>query len=111
MQTYDDLHADTRKWVQEEWIDYIVPQVYWNIGFAAADYGVLVPWWSNIVSGTSVQLYVGEALYKVGVAGQPAAWQDQPSSPVTSTSTPTTHRCAATSTSRPRRSPPIRSAQ
>lgn len=77
VQTYDDLHADTRKWVQEEWIDYIVPQVYWNIGFAAADYGVLVPWWSNIVSGTSVQLYVGEALYKVGVAGQPAAWQDQ----------------------------------
>ncbi|MFB7197554.1 glycoside hydrolase family 10 protein [Streptomyces sp. NPDC056240] len=77
VQTYDDLHADTRKWVQEEWIDYIVPQVYWNIGFSAADYGVLVPWWSNIVSGTSVQLYVGEALYKVGVAGQPAAWQDQ----------------------------------
>ncbi|MEV6703046.1 family 10 glycosylhydrolase [Streptomyces sp. NPDC051453] len=77
VQTYDDLHADTRKWVQEEWIDYIVPQVYWNIGFAAADYGVLVPWWSNLVSGTRVQLYVGEALYKVGVAGQPAAWQDQ----------------------------------
>ncbi|MFE7014398.1 glycoside hydrolase family 10 protein [Streptomyces sp. NPDC057651] len=77
VQTYDDLHADTRKWVQEEWIDYIVPQVYWNIGFAAADYGVLVPWWSNVVSGTRVQLYVGEALYKVGVAGQPAAWQDQ----------------------------------
>ncbi|MFD5124539.1 glycoside hydrolase family 10 protein [Streptomyces sp. NPDC058385] len=77
VQTYDDLHADTRKWVQEEWIDYIVPQVYWNIGFAAADYGVLVPWWSDVVSGTRVQLYVGEALYKVGVAGQPAAWQDQ----------------------------------
>ncbi|MFE4684132.1 glycoside hydrolase family 10 protein [Streptomyces sp. NPDC056721] len=77
VQTYDDLHADTRKWVQEEWIDYIVPQVYWNIGFAAADYGVLVPWWSDVVSGTRVQLYVGEALYKVGIAGQPAAWQDQ----------------------------------
>ncbi|MER7201825.1 family 10 glycosylhydrolase, partial [Streptomyces sp. NPDC000188] len=77
VQTYDDLHADTRKWVQEEWIDYIVPQVYWNIGFAAADYGVLVPWWSNVVSGTRVRLYIGEALYKVGVAGQPAAWQDQ----------------------------------
>ncbi|MDX6353109.1 MAG: hypothetical protein QOF98_12 [Streptomyces sp.] len=76
VQTYDDLHADTRMWVREEWIDYIVPQVYWNIGFAAADYAILVPWWSEVVSGTSVQLYVGEALYKVGVAGQPAAWQD-----------------------------------
>ncbi|MFG1807066.1 glycoside hydrolase family 10 protein [Streptomyces sp. NPDC049040] len=77
VQTYDDLHADTRGWVRKEWIDYIVPQVYWNIGFAAADYAVLVPWWSDVVRGTNVRLYIGEALYKVGVAGQPAAWQDQ----------------------------------
>lgn len=76
VQTYDDLHADTRKWVKEEWIDYIVPQVYWNIGFAAADYATLVPWWSDVVSGTRVRLYVGEALYKVDIAGQPDAWQD-----------------------------------
>ncbi|MFI0896485.1 glycoside hydrolase family 10 protein [Streptomyces sp. NPDC020983] len=76
VQTYDDLHADTRGWVRRGWIDYIVPQVYWNIGFAAADYAVLVPWWSEVVRGTPVRLYVGEALYKVGVAGQPAAWQD-----------------------------------
>jgi uncharacterized lipoprotein YddW (UPF0748 family) len=76
VQTYDDLHADTRKWVRREWIDYIVPQVYWNIGFAAADYATLIPWWSEVVDGTGVDLYIGEALYKVGVAGQPAAWQD-----------------------------------
>ncbi|WUH94623.1 family 10 glycosylhydrolase [Streptomyces sp. NBC_00433] len=76
VQTYDDLHADTRGWVQREWIDYIVPQVYWNIGFTAADYAVLVPWWSDVVSGTRVRLYVGEALYKVGVPAQPAQWQD-----------------------------------
>ncbi|WP_329130181.1 family 10 glycosylhydrolase [Streptomyces sp. NBC_01476] len=76
VQTYDDLHADTRRWVREEWIDYIAPQVYWNIGFAAADYATLVPWWSDVVTGTRVRLYIGEALYKVGVAGQPPAWQD-----------------------------------
>lgn len=76
VQTYDDLYADTRKWVREQWIHYIVPQVYWNIGFAAADYAKLVPWWSQTVTGTGVQLYVGEALYKAGAAGQPAPWQD-----------------------------------
>ncbi|NEA58968.1 family 10 glycosylhydrolase [Streptomyces sp. SID13666] len=76
VQTYDNLHADTRGWVKKGWIDYIVPQVYWNIGFPAADYAKLVPWWADVVSGTDVDLYVGEALYKVGVAGQPAAWQD-----------------------------------
>ncbi|MEV0369802.1 family 10 glycosylhydrolase [Streptomyces sp. NPDC050636] len=75
-QTYDDLYADTRRWVCEGWIDYIVPQVYWHIGFAAADYAELVPWWSRTVSGTGVDLHIGEALYKAGDPAQPAAWQD-----------------------------------
>ncbi|MFE6890642.1 glycoside hydrolase family 10 protein [Streptomyces sp. NPDC057694] len=76
VQTYDDLHADTRTWVREGWIDYVVPQVYWNIGFAAADYARLVPWWADVVRGTGVRLYIGEALYKAGDPAQPAAWQD-----------------------------------
>lgn len=76
VQSYDDLYADTRRWVREGWIDYIVPQVYWNIGFAAADYAALVPWWDGVVRGTGVGLYIGEALHKCGDPAQPAAWQD-----------------------------------
>ncbi|CAM5553127.1 Glycosyl hydrolase-like 10 domain-containing protein OS=Streptomyces alboniger OX=132473 GN=CP975_06105 PE=4 SV=1 [Streptomyces alboniger] len=76
VQTYDDLYADTRGWVKKGWLDYIVPQVYWNIGFPAADYAKLIPWWSDVVRGTGVNLYIGEALYKAGDPAQPAAWQD-----------------------------------
>ncbi|MEU4098838.1 family 10 glycosylhydrolase [Streptomyces sp. NPDC026673] len=76
VQTYDDLYADTRGWVRKGWIDYIVPQVYWHIGFAVADYAALVPWWASVVDGTRVQLYIGEALYRAGAAGEAAAWQD-----------------------------------
>ncbi|MGW2085443.1 glycoside hydrolase family 10 protein [Streptomyces sp. NPDC001880] len=76
VQTYDDLYADTRGWVRKGWIDYICPQVYWNIGFAAADYAKLLPWWNETVRGTGVDLFVGEALYKAGDPAQPAAWQD-----------------------------------
>ncbi|MFI0815571.1 glycoside hydrolase family 10 protein [Streptomyces sp. NPDC021098] len=76
VQTYDDLYADTRRWVREGWISYVVPQVYWNIGFAAADYAKLVPWWADAVRGTGVHLYIGEALYKAGDPAQPAPWQD-----------------------------------
>jgi uncharacterized lipoprotein YddW (UPF0748 family) len=76
VQTYDDLCADTRKWVRQNWIDYIVPQLYWNIGFAAADYAKLLPWWAEIARGTRTRLYAGEALYKAGDPAQPAAWQD-----------------------------------
>ena len=75
-ETYDDLYADTRRWVREEWVDYIAPQVYWNIGFAPADYAALVPWWSDQVRGTDVHLYIGQATYKVGTSTQDPAWDD-----------------------------------
>ncbi|WP_189309704.1 glycoside hydrolase family 10 protein [Streptomyces brasiliensis] len=76
VQAYDDLYADTRAWVRNSWIDYLVPQVYWNIGYPAADYAKVVSWWSAVAKGTNTRLYIGEALYKAGAAGQPAAWQD-----------------------------------
>lgn len=76
VQSYDDNYADTRRWVQKGWIDYLVPQLYWNIGFAAADYAQLVPWWAEVARGSRTKLYLGEALYKAGDPAQPAAWQD-----------------------------------
>ena len=72
-QSYDDQYADSRKWVLEGWLDYINPQVYWEIGLPVADYSVLVPWWEEVVSGTDTHLYIGQAAYKVGNEG---AWED-----------------------------------
>lgn len=76
VQTYDDLYADTRGWVKKGWIDHVCPQLYWHMGFAPADYAALVPWWDDVVRGTGVDLFIGEALYKSGDPAQPAAWQD-----------------------------------
>ncbi|MFE4966551.1 glycoside hydrolase family 10 protein [Streptomyces sp. NPDC056660] len=76
VETYDDLYADTRKWVQKNWIDYVVPQVYWQIGNAAADYTKVVDWWAGVAKGSGTRLYIGEALYRAGAAGAPSAWQD-----------------------------------
>ncbi|MEU5276757.1 glycoside hydrolase family 10 protein [Streptomyces asoensis] len=76
LQSYDDIHADTRKWVREGWLDYVVPQLYWNIGLSAADYAELVPWWAEVAKGSRTRLYIGEALYRAGDPTQPAAWQD-----------------------------------
>jgi uncharacterized lipoprotein YddW (UPF0748 family) len=75
LQSYDAIYADTRKWVKQEWLDYIAPQVYWSIGFPAAPYDVLVPWWSQVVAGTRVQLYIGQAAYKIGTTTDPN-WTD-----------------------------------
>ncbi|MFD5864579.1 glycoside hydrolase family 10 protein [Agromyces sp. NPDC127015] len=73
-QSYDLQFADTRKWVLEGWLDYINPQVYWQIGLAVADYAKLVPWWADVAATSGTHLYIGEALYKVtsGVFTDPA---------------------------------------
>jgi uncharacterized lipoprotein YddW (UPF0748 family) len=73
LESYSAQYADTRKWVEQGWLDYVVPQLYWQIGFAKADYAKLLPWWSRIVQGTDVQLYIGEADYRVG---EPGPWSD-----------------------------------
>ncbi|RKV70051.1 MAG: hypothetical protein D8B56_08970, partial [Alloprevotella sp.] len=47
LQNYDDLYADVLYWVNEGWVDYVVPQLYWEIGHKSADYETLVRWWSR----------------------------------------------------------------
>ena len=46
-QNYDDLYADILKWLEEGSIDYVAPQLYWEIGKKVADYEVLAKWWSE----------------------------------------------------------------
>jgi len=74
--TYYDNYADTKKWVKEAYLDYIAPQIYWNIGFKVADYSVLLDWWKNVCSGTNVKLYIGQAAYKINDASQANEWLD-----------------------------------
>uniref|UniRef100_UPI003FF0E28D glycoside hydrolase family 10 protein n=1 Tax=Phocaeicola sp. TaxID=2773926 RepID=UPI003FF0E28D len=47
LQNYDDLYADILLWVNKGWVDYNIPQVYWEIGHPAADYAELVGWWAR----------------------------------------------------------------
>ena len=47
LQNYDDLYADILLWVNNGWVDYNIPQVYWEIGHPAADSQELVKWWAT----------------------------------------------------------------
>ena len=60
---YDELHADILKWLENGWIDYVTPQLYWEIGLNIADYAVLATWWSEYTFGK--KLYTG--LYASGM--------------------------------------------
>lgn len=63
IQNYDDLYADILLWLREGWIDYVAPQLYWEIGKKVADYEVLAHWWAEHSYGR--KLYIGQAVYRL----------------------------------------------
>lgn len=71
-QHHKDLFANSRLWLQQGWVDYMAPQIYWFIGQTGSDYNILVPWWNNNAFGR--HMYIGMAGYKVGDATQNAAF-------------------------------------
>ena len=58
LQNYDDLYADILMWVNNGWVDYNIPQVYWEIGHRAADYDTLTRWWAKHSSARP--LFIGQ---------------------------------------------------
>ena len=62
---YDDLYADILLWIKKGWLDYIIPQLYWEIGKPNADYATLVEWWAKQTLNTHTKLYIGMAVYRM----------------------------------------------
>jgi len=58
LQNYDDLYADVLLWVNNGWIDYNVPQIYWQIGHPTASYDTLLKWWDRHAGARP--LFIGE---------------------------------------------------
>lgn len=73
LSSYEALNADSKKWVEEEWIDYVTPQLYWYMGYSPAAYDTLIAWWSGVTAGKNVHLYSGQAIYRIG---QGDGWMD-----------------------------------
>jgi uncharacterized lipoprotein YddW (UPF0748 family) len=69
---YNAVFADSKKWLQEGWIDYLAPQVYWYMGQPGANYSLIVPWWNNNTFGRN--MYIGMAGYKVNDAAAGLPW-------------------------------------
>ena len=78
---YDDLYADIRLWIKNGWIDYVLPQLYWEIGKKAADYETLAHWWANEVRGTNCKLYIGMAPYRLIESSNPQILKSSNPSP------------------------------
>ncbi|NQZ58783.1 MAG: family 10 glycosylhydrolase [Lentisphaeraceae bacterium] len=63
LDAYEVLFADSLKWMQQGWVDYLSPQLYWPTSSKEQDFTQLLDWWrqQNI---RGIGLYPGLALYK-----------------------------------------------
>jgi uncharacterized lipoprotein YddW (UPF0748 family)/N-acetylmuramoyl-L-alanine amidase len=75
-ETFYEQFADTRRWVLEGWVDYIAPQIYWEIGRENADYATVLAWWADLAAGTAVDLYTGHATWLMNGTSPRSAWAD-----------------------------------
>ncbi len=62
LQNYDDLYADVLLWSQNGWVDYLLPQLYWELEHKRASYLVLVDWWNN--NAGPRHMYIGQDVGK-----------------------------------------------
>jgi len=70
---YRTLYADALKWLEEGWVDYINPQIYFPFGNPAAPYEVLADWWAQHTNGR--HFYIGHAAYRVNENRE--GWRDR----------------------------------
>jgi uncharacterized lipoprotein YddW (UPF0748 family) len=61
---YQEIFADTRKWLRNGWVDYWVPQLYWSID-SPQSYPVLLDWWAQ-QNVKHRNLWIGNGLHRVG---------------------------------------------
>jgi uncharacterized lipoprotein YddW (UPF0748 family) len=66
---YSELYADSKKWLNEGWLDYFTPQLYWPIARQEASYPVLLSWWiSENTKGRNI--WPGNFTSRVGGTGE-----------------------------------------
>ena len=66
---YDDLYSDVVLWMKNGWVDYLMPQLYWEHSHKAASFATLLPWWQAHTYGR--HMYFGLGVYRMseGPAG------------------------------------------
>ena len=73
------LFADTKYWVENGYVDWIAPQVYYGFANNEAPYADIVKWWASVVNKTNekralegkenVKMYVAHGIYKFHESG------------------------------------------
>ena len=71
---YDDLYADILLWLKNKWIDYVAPQLYWELNHKVVAFQTLIDWWANHAYGR--QMYIGQGIYRA-LEAKSYAWKNK----------------------------------
>jgi len=62
---YYRLYADGQAWLEEQTIDYINPQLYFELEHPRAPYAPLLEYWTRVAYENGLHMYAGLAPYKI----------------------------------------------
>jgi uncharacterized lipoprotein YddW (UPF0748 family) len=78
---YNTLYADSRKWDQEGWLDYMTPQIYWLVEDKEHSYKKLLAWWGE-QNKKERHLWPGNFTSKIGQKPEKKKDDAKPKKPV-----------------------------
>jgi uncharacterized lipoprotein YddW (UPF0748 family) len=64
LDAFGSIYADSRFWLQQGWVDYFAPQLYWGIASSGQSFPALLDWWA-LQNTRQRHLWPGLAAYRV----------------------------------------------
>ena len=68
LDAYNSLYADSKLWLQNGWVDYLSPQLYWSINSSGQSFPKLYSWWTD-QNTRNRHVWPGTAIYRVDSHG------------------------------------------
>lgn len=76
LDAYDQIYADSRKWILNGWADYFAPQLYWTVQSPRQSYPILLDWWAR-QNKKNRHLWPGMNTHQVGIEWTPSEILEQ----------------------------------
>ncbi len=71
LDSFSEIYADSRRWLQQGWVDYLAPQLYWQVDGVQDRFRALDSWW---LTENPMRRFVWPGLYTSRVFGGHDSW-------------------------------------
>ncbi|MCA2980565.1 MAG: family 10 glycosylhydrolase [Myxococcaceae bacterium] len=72
LDAFETISCDAVTWLNQGWVDYVAPQLYWPTTSTGQPFVPLLTWWAGALRGGR-HVYAGHGLYRLGTSGWTSA--------------------------------------